>query len=668
MKKLIITIVTLLLSINPAELSAQSLIHRLGKAIESEVKKEVKKAVNNQKKNTPPAKKQPQKKGEPKNYTVPFAPAEIQPQQFSGNPVPYDPAAPATGKHLGKEWVDLGLPSGIRWAAHNFDSARPDNPGKYYAWGGSGVEAEYSRENSDCYGIPLDNISGKLDYDAVRKRWGRGWRIPTATEFQELMEHCDREYIQQGKSFGIKLTSKVNGQSIFLPLTGYKDGWNEFGTDTEGLYWTATPYSDDYTSYSFHFTQTSGEIYYAQRHIGCCIRPVSDKIEEVKMITSGEVAGHNWIDLGLPSGTRWATTNIDAQDPSKPGKHYSWGETSPKSSYTESNSINYRKKVDDYSGNSKYDVAASKWGNGWRTPTRKEFSELVFFCDCKYVQQDGRWGMLFTSPKNGESIFLPATGHKEGSSIHEANGCGLYWTSSPGSDTGAHMYQFGGALGEMSTSDRSYGQAVRAVLEKANPLEVPASGQTDGHEWVDLGLPSGTKWATHNLGARYPEMNGDHFGWGETTDILDTKSPKNDMDNNPNASSIAGDPTTDAATSKWGKGWRTPEKEEFQELIDHCQWEWVTLCGRSGYKVTSKTNGQWIFLPAAGTFTGALLYEWPSGTDISGAYWTSTPVTGRTSYDSYNINFDHRDSGINISSGSRNNGFSIRPVTSGTAH
>ena len=123
MKKLIITIVTLLLSINPAELSAQSLIHRLGKAIESEVKKEVKKAVNNQKKNTPPAKKQPQKKGEPKNYTVPFAPAEIQPQQFSGNPVPYDPAAPATGKHLGKEWVDLGLPSGIRWAAHNFDSA-----------------------------------------------------------------------------------------------------------------------------------------------------------------------------------------------------------------------------------------------------------------------------------------------------------------------------------------------------------------------------------------------------------------------------------------------------------------------------------------------------------------------------------------------------------------
>lgn len=91
MKKLIITIITLLLSINPAELSAQSLIHRLGKAIESEVKKEVKK------KNTPPAKKQPQKKGEPKNSNIPFAPAEIQPQQFSGNPVPYDPAAPATG-------------------------------------------------------------------------------------------------------------------------------------------------------------------------------------------------------------------------------------------------------------------------------------------------------------------------------------------------------------------------------------------------------------------------------------------------------------------------------------------------------------------------------------------------------------------------------------------
>ena len=118
------------------------------------------------------------------------------------------------------------------------------------------------------------------------------------------------------------------------------------------------------------------------------------------------------------------------------------------------------------------------------------------------------------------------------------------------------------------------------------------SGFHAGHGYVDLGLPSGTKWATCNVGAFIPSGSGDEFTWS----------------------------TVDAARERWGGDWRLPGEQEFEELLDknNCTWEWTTMGLQDGYKITSKKNGNSIFLPIADTEDDAFEH---------GLYWSSTRNT-----------------------------------------
>ncbi len=185
-----------------------------------------------------------------------------------------------------------------------------------------------------------------------------------------------------------------------------------------------------------------------------------------------------------------------------------------------------------------------------------------------------------------------------------------------------------------------------------------------GHECVDLGLPSGLKWATCNVGANAPEGYGDYFAWGETT----TKSEYTEENSATYGLSIselqsqgyidgAGNlnPQYDAATANWGGDWRMPTKEEMQELIDKCTWIWTAQNGVQGYKVTSKTNGNSIFLPAAGYRYGSSLGNAAS----YGSYWSSSPDESY-SYNAYYLGF--YSSNHDMYSGHRNLGQSVRPV------
>ena len=377
--------------------------------------------------------------------------------------------------------------------------------------------------------------------------------------------------------------------------------------------------------------------------------------------TSGEIGGHQWVDLGLPSGTRWATCNVDAASSSQPGKHYSWGEVVTKTSYTGANTKYYKKDVADFSGDKASDVATAKWGAGWRTPTQKEFSELVDNCDWDYVQKGGRWGAELKSHKNGKSIFLPATGSREGTTLDEPNGCGLYWTSTPLRDnmnTGAHNYHFGAPLGEMGVAERYYGFAIRPVADYGVKVEVPSSGEIEGHKWVDLGLPSGLKWATCNIGAEAVDQDGEYFAWGEITPHREGSKNKLHGKTWPN---IAGAPQYDAARALWGGTWRMPMADEFIELIENCTIEWTVMGRRSGVKVTSKVNGNYIFLPASGTIT-----RMSGGVgdvrdlNIRGAYWSSTPLRTLTT-DSYTFSISQPN--VIVNSKERMQGLCIRPVS-----
>ena len=199
--------------------------------------------------------------------------------------------------------------------------------------------------------------------------------------------------------------------------------------------------------------------------------------------------------------------------------------------------------------------------------------------------------------------------------------------------------------------------------------------------YADLGLPSGLKWAKCNLGASKPEEYGYYYGWGCTepyvdgedvdwplyfskiggtgTDRTDCGTDKDPLKDYvyPNNESIAGT-KWDAARQKLGGTWRMPTFNEIKELenTDNCDWQWTTENGVNGYKVTSKKNGNSIFLPAAGQRFGSSL----DYTGSYGCYWGSSPTPGyqnsacqmrfASNFQSYR--YDYRYSG-----------FTVRPVS-----
>ena len=199
-----------------------------------------------------------------------------------------------------------------------------------------------------------------------------------------------------------------------------------------------------------------------------------------------------------------------------------------------------------------------------------------------------------------------------------------------------------------------------------------ATDDSDVHEWVDLGLPSGTLWATCNVGASKPEEYGDYFAWGETTTkgIYNWSTYKYFKGSSLTMtkycnSSIFGtvdnktelEPTDDAATANWGSGWQMPSYAQFNELINssYTTTTWTTLNGKYGRKISSKSNGNSIFLPAAG-------YRYDASLDNAGSYgfYWSRSLNTSYSYYAYYLSFD--SSNINASNYYRYYGQSVRPV------
>ena len=210
----------------------------------------------------------------------------------------------------------------------------------------------------------------------------------------------------------------------------------------------------------------------------------------------------------------------------------------------------------------------------------------------------------------------------------------------------------------------------------------------DPHESVDLDLPSGTLWATCNVGADNPEESGDYFAWGETVPYLqeDTSNTHNYnttgsyqrisynwstykwcdgttsksltkycMSANYGSNGFTDnlnelEPEDDAATANWGSRWQTPSLEQFEELIDsnNTTIEYTEQNGVSGYEITSITNGNSIFLPDAEGTPG-----------ISGAFYWSRSISGNGP----NASYLKKDSGTLVTSALyRHVGYPIRPV------
>ena len=422
------------------------------------------------------------------------------------------------------------------------------------------------------------------------------------------------------------------------------------------------------------------------------------------------------IDMGLPSGTKWACCNVGATTPEEYGDYFAWGETKSNwDTYFDSSFEKYNNEGGLTELLPEDDAATVNWGAPWRMPTLSQQQELWDNCSSEWTQQNGVNGRLVTGP-NGGQIFLPAAGYRWDGGLYYAGGDGVYWSSSlyPHYDYDAFYLYFDSNGWDWYRDNRYYGLSVRAVRVKDTPpvklvtsielsetsltldlgesktltatvLPEDADNRTliwsssdeavatvngvglvtavakgsctitcsandgsgvyaecqvtvtqsgggtsyltcpDGHHphIIDLGLPSGTKWACCNVGATTPEGYGDYFAWGETKpkDVYNSNtyfdSSREKYNNNGGLTELL--PEDDAATANWGAPWRMPTISQQQELLDNCSSEWTQQNGVNGRLVTSPNGGR-VFLPAAG-------YRWAYGLDDAGSYgfyWSSS--------------------------------------------
>lgn len=213
--------------------------------------------------------------------------------------------------------------------------------------------------------------------------------------------------------------------------------------------------------------------------------------------SGGTYNGHAYVDLGLPSGTLWATCNVGADTPEDFGDKFAWGETSPKDTYNWITYVhcysNYR-ELTKYCPKSNYglwgytdtltilqpedDAATANWGNGWCMPTKEQWEELKANTNSRWTSQNDVYGRVFAG--NGQSLFLPAAHINSWDGWSEEI---RYWSSSlGGSPECADEFYYGDGNPGIYGSNRCYGESVRPVRSTNNSSGGNNGGGNNGGE------------------------------------------------------------------------------------------------------------------------------------------------------------------------------------------
>ena len=207
------------------------------------------------------------------------------------------PEQEQTGTNNGHKWIDLGL--SVKWATCNVGASSPSAYGDYYAWGETSTKSSYTWENykydnggDDNYafikyctdseygnnGFTDNRTTLELSDDAARQKWGGSWRMPTITEFQELIDNCTWTWTTMNGVSGYKVTSKESGyssRSIFLPAAGCRDDTSLDGAGELGYYWSSSLYSvSPYDARYLFFHSGNHSSDYSSRYYGLSVRPV----------------------------------------------------------------------------------------------------------------------------------------------------------------------------------------------------------------------------------------------------------------------------------------------------------------------------------------------------------------------------------------------------------
>lgn len=375
---------------------------------------------------------------------------------------------------------------------------------------------------------------------------------------------------------------------------------------------------------SLTFNDINGAKIYGFNDLANSIAQLRREVDSLKKVMStissidSSEFMHEYVNLGLPSGTLWATCNVGAKKPENFGLYFQWGVTEAGLNFPQQGGKWYSTSVSELRSKGvidsylcltpEYDAATVYWGEDWCMPSKQEMWELVNLCSHKWVEQNGVNGIEFTG-SNGNSIFLPCAGFKRGTEGTVLEGTrGYYMSASSGEDTytAAQIYLSQESV-SVGTLNRSYGRVIRPVRRKEShkPYIDTRFPEVNGHVFVDLGLPSKNLWAETNVGASKNSDRGNLFAWGETAP-KDTFTEENSkwyglekdelvkagvMDNN-----YILNLDFDAAYVNWGASWKIPSQADFLELYENCKHEIVERDGVTGWLFIGP-NKKSLFFP-----------------------------------------------------------------------
>ena len=255
------------------------------------------------------------------------------------------------------------------------------------------------------------------------------------------------------------------------------------------------------------------------------------------------IINHDYVDLGLPSGTLWATCNVGANSPEEYGDYFAWGETQPKTDYDWStyqycngnantltkycnkSEYGYNGYTDDLNTLLLEDDAANvNWGSDWHIPSKADWEELIINTNASWMTINGIRGVLLTA-SNGNNIFLPAAGYRYDSSI-DAGSFGLYLSNTLYTYEPVKMWEFYFHYSDfyyLDSDGRFYGQSVRAV-RSAQPQQTTQT----------LSLSSGTNWVSFNVAITLDDLKAALVAAAPNGTAISVKSHTQTTQYNPN--------------------------------------------------------------------------------------------------------------------------------------
>lgn len=377
------------------------------------------------------------------------------------------------------EAIDLGL--SVKWAPYNIGASEAWEYGNYYAFGELEPKNLYLKNN---YVKPVEfNCEGSIETsnsDISTVKWGKQWRMPSASEYNELFELCEVKLITIKDNMVFEITGP-NGNKLHLPLNGYCDDYKIFDKGISGgtYYWNSNYSGEDDVAYR-----------------GFAVRPVLN--EPIKQNNDFPVpTKEESVNLGL--SVNWAPYNVGASSSTENGNYYAWGEIEYKDYYCEHNyTAPAELNADGGISGTQYDVAHMKWGNGWRMPTAEEVAELWMNCTWKEENRDGIDGISITA-FNGNSIFLPVSGYIDYRRKNSSTK-GFYRL---GSNNPADINYF-------NIDEKFLGAVVRPVIDNDNN-EIPDAG-TENLIKVSINNFTHTNYTKNHWGGVYTdrlEIGGD---------------------------------------------------------------------------------------------------------------------------------------------------------------